>query len=144
MRRTNKDLRPKVKDLASLVVLVSLLLLPNVPAPRRTRAATNQARNLLVYDVRTFGAKGDGKTLDSTAINRAIDAAAAHGGGTVHFPAGNYLSVSIHLKSNIALYLDQGATIIAAETSKSIQYDAPEPNAWDKYQDFGHSHWHNS
>jgi len=131
--------------LSALFVLVSANLLSNTAVPSsRTRAATNQARNLLVYDVRTFGAKGDGKTLDSTAINKAIDAAAAHGGGTVHFPAGNYLSVSIHLKSNIALYLDQGATIIAAETSKSIQYDAPEPNAWDKYQDFGHSHWHNS
>ena len=49
-------------------------------------------------------------------INRAIEAAAAAGGGTVWFPAGNYLSYSIHLKSNVALYLDQGATIIAADS----------------------------
>lgn len=97
-----------------------------------------------MFDVRKFGTRGDGKTLDSPAINRAIDAAAAAGGGTVFFPAGNYLSVSIHLKSNISLYLDQGATIIAAETSASARYDPPEPNEWDKYQDFGHTHWHNS
>src|SRR5437016_758019 len=97
-----------------------------------------------VYNVKSFGAKADGKTLDTPAINKAIDAAAAAGGGTVFFPAGNYLSVSIHLKSNIALYLEQGATIVAANTSDDARYDPPEPNEWDKYKDFGHSHWHNS
>lgn len=97
-----------------------------------------------VYNVRTFGARGDGATLDTPAINKAIETAAAAGGGTVLFPAGNYLSVSIHLKSNITLYIDQGATIIAADPAKGFKYDSPEPNPWDKYQDFGHSHWHNS
>src|SRR2546422_1462838 len=97
-----------------------------------------------LYNVKTFGAKGDDKTIDTPAINKAIDAAAAAGGGTVFFPAGNYLSFSIHLKSNIALYLDQGATIVAANTSSDSKYDPPEPNEWDKYQDFGHSHWRNS
>src|SRR3989441_3824120 len=87
-----------------------------------------------VYDVRAFGAKGDGKTLDTPAINKAIDAAAAAGGGTVRFPAGSYLSFSIHLKSNIALYLDQGATIVAANTSSDAKYDRPEPKEWDKSQ----------
>ena len=96
------------------------------------------------FDVRTFGAKGDGKTLDTAAINRAIDEAATAGGGTVLFPAGNYLSVSIHLKSNITLYLDQGAVIVAANTGSGVAYDPPEPNQWDSYQEFGHSHWHNS
>ena len=69
-----------------------------------------------VFDVRTYGATGDGKTLDTDAINKAIDAAHAAGGGTVNFPAGTYLSYSIHLKSNIALYLDHGATILAADS----------------------------
>jgi polygalacturonase len=97
-----------------------------------------------VHDVTTFGAKGDGKTLDTPAINKAIETAAAAGGGTVRFPPGSYLSVSIRLKSNISLYLEQGATIVAAQPSKDTQYDPPEPNQWDAYQDFGHSHWHNS
>lgn len=97
-----------------------------------------------VYNVKAFGARGDGKALDTPAINKAIEVAAAAGGGTVRFPAGNYLSVSIRLKSNISLYLDQGATIVAAEPSKTTRYDPPEPNPWDAYQDFGHSHWHNS
>lgn len=97
------------------------------------------------YDVRAFGAKGDGQTLDTAAINQAIEAAAAKGGGTVRFPAGSYLSLSIRLKSNIALYLDQGATIVAADPKEvNGKYDLPEPNEWDMYQDFGHSHWQNS
>ena len=99
------------------------------------------------YDVRAYGATGDGKALDTEAINQAIDAAAAAGGGMVWFSAGTYASYSIHLKSNVALYLDHGATILAADPPPEGQpggYDAPEPNAWDKYQDFGHTHWHNS
>jgi polygalacturonase len=75
-------------------------------------------------------------------LERVVTAAA--GGGTMRFPAGNYLSVSIYLKSNVTLYIDQGATIIAAKTRPGVAYDPPEPNPWDKYQDFGHPHWHNS
>lgn len=94
------------------------------------------------FDVTQFGAVSDGKTLATPAVNKAIDAAASAGGGTVYFPAGTYLCGSIHLKSNIALYLDQGATILASEDPAA--YDRAEPNQWDKYQDYGHSHFHNA
>jgi polygalacturonase len=97
--------------------------------------------------VKSFGAMGDGKTLDTDSINRAIDAVAAAGGGMVYFPAGTYVSYSIHLKSNVALYLAHGTTLLAADPPPEGTpggYDAPEPNEWDKYQDFGHTHWHNS
>src|SRR5579863_4366289 len=89
------------------------------------------------FDVRTFGAKGDGKTLDTAAINKAIDRAASAGGGTVLFPAGNYLSYSIHLKSNITLQLESGATIVAADPAVDAGggYDLAEPNEWNMYQD---------
>ncbi len=101
-----------------------------------------------VFDVRTYGAIGDGKTIDSPAINKAIETAAAAGGGTVRFPAGTYASYSIRLKSNIALYIEQGATILAASTSldgTTGGYDPAEPNQpWEAYQDYGHNHWHNS
>jgi len=101
-----------------------------------------------LYDVRAFGAKGDGTSLDTAAIQRAIDAAAAAGGGTVEFPAGNYLSYSIHLKSHVGLYLSHGATVVAADPpadGTSGGYDLAESNQpWESYQDFGHNHWHNS
>jgi polygalacturonase len=95
------------------------------------------------FDVTKFGAKGDGRTIDTAAINRAIDAAATRG-GTVYFPAGTYASYSIHLKSNIALYLGANATILAAAPAGGQGYDPAEPGAGNPYQDFGHSHWHNS
>src|SRR5664279_4740536 len=46
------------------------------------------------FDIRSFGPTGDGKTIDTAAIQKSIDAAVAAGGGTVSFPAGNYLSYS--------------------------------------------------
>jgi polygalacturonase len=97
-----------------------------------------------VYNIKDFGAVGDGKTLDSPAINKAIEEAASNRGGTVYLPAGTYLSVSIHLKSNIAIYLDQGATILAADPKQGYKYDEIEDNKWNMYQDFGHTYWHNS
>ncbi len=106
-----------------------------------------------LFDIRTYGAVGDGKAVDSPAINKAIEAAAAAGGGTVVFPAGTWLSFSIHLKSHVGLYLVHGATILAAESPlpgsttgyNGGTYDAAEPNApWEDYQDYGHNHWHNS
>ena len=143
-----------MKKKKQLLLLSSILfaLLASFPVaegqrnavPRKTGASRATTDATGVYNVRAFGAKGDGEALDTPAINKAIEIAAAAGGGTVRFPAGNYLSVSIRLKSNITLYLDQGATIVAAEPSKGFKYDPPEPNPWDAYQDFGHSHWHNS
>ena len=94
------------------------------------------------FDIAKYGAVGDATTLNSAAIDKAIDAANAAGGGTVYFPAGTWLAGSIHLKSNVTLYLEQGSTILA--TSDPQAYDEAEPNQWDKYQDYGHSHFHNS
>jgi len=65
------------------------------------------------YNVRHFGAKGDGITNDAPSINAAIDKAAGAGGGTVFLPSGIYASGSIHMKSNITLVLDAGAILKA-------------------------------
>src|SRR6478672_8215741 len=111
-------------------------------------AATSLAAPPHHYNVRDSGATGDGKTLDTPAINKAIETANVAGGGTVYFPPGTYLCYSIQLKSNVALYLDQGATILAADNPLKDDepgYDPPEANEkWDPFEDFGHSHWHNS
>lgn len=95
------------------------------------------------YNVRDFGAKGDGKNIDSDAINKTIEYANENGGGIIRIPSGTYLSYSIHLKSNITLALDEGAVIKAAPVTETRGYDDPEPNT-SNYQDFGHSHWKNS
>ena len=65
-------------------------------------------------DPHAFGAKGDGTTKDTVAIQSAIDACAAQGGGTVKLTAGTYLSAPIVLKSNITLHLDKGATLLGS------------------------------
>ena len=135
-------MKPKTHFVTAVAFVLALGLVSSTLRTSVSTAAVPADAN--DYNVRNFGAKGDGKAVDTAAINKTIDAAAAAGGGTVYFPAGNYLSVSIHLKSNVALYLDQGATIVAANPSNEMKYDAPEPNEWDKYQDFGHTHWHNS
>lgn len=102
-----------------------------------------------VYDVRQFGAKGDGHTIDSPAIDRAIAAAAARGGGTVYFPPGTYASYTIHLQSRVTLHLDRGATLLAATVpleGTAHGYDPAEPQdpAIEPFQDYGHNHWRNS
>jgi polygalacturonase len=111
------------------------------------------AASLGLFDVRKYGATGDGKTLDTLAVNKAIEAAAAAGGGVVVFPPGMYLCFSIHLKSQVHLVLEQGSAIVAADSPKPGDmtgynggvYDAAEPKTeWDAYQDYGHNHWHNS
>ena len=72
------------------------------------------------FEVRTFGAKGDGTTLDTQAIQAAIDAASAAGGGVVHLSPGTYLSGSVMLRSRVVLDLDQGATLLG--TTDLSQY----------------------
>ncbi|HZL77954.1 MAG TPA: glycoside hydrolase family 28 protein [Candidatus Limnocylindrales bacterium] len=95
------------------------------------------------FNVRAFGALGDGKNLDSPAIDKAIDACVQAGGGTVLVPAGTYLSGSIHLKSNIHLLIDAGATILGAPQNMNV-YDETESYTVGGYQDGGHCYFHNS
>lgn len=96
------------------------------------------------YNVKDYGAEGNGAAIDDMAINRAIEVASNAGGGTVLFPSGTYLTGSIRLKSNICLFIGVGATIVAAPVRKENGYDDEEPGSHNAYQDAGHSHWHNS
>jgi polygalacturonase len=69
-----------------------------------------------VFDVKESGAKGDGKTLDTDAIQKALDECGKAGGGTVRFPAGTYLSKPIVLRSSSTIVqLDAGATLLATD-----------------------------
>jgi polygalacturonase len=88
------------------------------------------------HNIRDYGAKGDGKTLDHTAINKAIEAVSAQGGGQVVLPAGTYLCGSIRLKSNVDLHLMAGAKILAAPAELKA-YDESEVFGAPEYQDGG-------
>ena len=102
------------------------------------------ADNLNDYNVRSFGAVGDGKNLDSPAINTAIESAFSNGGGKIIVPAGIYLCGSIHLKSNIELHLLPGAIIKAAPASMKVYDESESFGGFPEYQDGGHTYFHNS
>jgi polygalacturonase len=68
-----------------------------------------------VCDVKTYGAKGDGTTKDTIAVQKAIDeCTAGKGGGTVEVPAGTYVIAPIVLKSNMTLHLAKDATLLGS------------------------------
>ena len=92
------------------------------------------------FNVKDFGATGGGTANDTPAIDKAIAKCNAEGGGTVTFPAGKYAAGSIHLKSNVRLLLDPSAVILGLAGA----FEAAEPNAFSKFQDGGHSHFHDS
>ncbi|HEV2575663.1 MAG TPA: glycosyl hydrolase family 28 protein [Acidobacteriaceae bacterium] len=75
-----------------------------------------------VYNVRDFGAKGDGKAMDTAAVQAAIDACARDGGGTVLVPAGTFQIGTTELKSNVTLHIAAGATLLGSADGK--QYHA--------------------
>jgi hypothetical protein len=85
-----------------------------------------------VFNVREYGATGDGKTLDTAAINQAIEACAAAGGGKVLLPPGVYLSGTVHLKSNVTFFLDAGARLAGT----------PDLDAYQGLPGFGR--WHHA
>ena len=93
--------------------LTQLGLFAGVIAAARI-AAADVAPAPATFNVRDHGATGDGKTLDTAALNKAVDACAAAGGGVVEFPPGKFLTATVHLKSNVTLRLDEGAEIVGS------------------------------
>lgn len=91
----------------------------------------------IFYDIRNYGAIGDGKFNNAGAIQKAIDICNENGGGEVVIPAGIYLSGSIRLKSNVNLYLQQGAVLRCSLKPEDIQafetqgLKPDHPDGWD-------------
>jgi hypothetical protein len=93
-------------------------------------AGVVQAQPATQFNVKGFGAAGDGVRSDTEAINKTIQAAHDAGGGTVLVPAGKYVSGTIHLQDNVTLWLDAGATILG--TKNLADYRWPEDGReWD-------------
>jgi polygalacturonase len=72
-------------------------------------------------DLTKSGVIGDGVTLNTAAIQQAIDACSAHGGGTLTFPAGRYLTGTIQLKDNVTLHLDADAVILGSPNAAAYR-----------------------
>src|SRR5712671_1110496 len=66
------------------------------------------------YDIRSYGASGDGTTLDTAAVQAAIDACAHDRGGAVLVPAGDFLIGTIQLKSNVTLHLSASSRLLGS------------------------------
>nr|WP_281281231.1 glycoside hydrolase family 28 protein [Pontiella desulfatans] len=81
-----------------------------------------------IFNVITFGAVGDGETLNTIALQAAIDACTQAGGGTVRVPAGEYVSGTLHLKSNVTLSLDYGAYILGSQKHSDYPIDKLRPS----------------
>src|SRR5215475_11589564 len=71
-----------------------------------------------VYNIRDFGAKGDGTTLDSAAVQAAIDACNGDKGGTVLVPAGNFVVGTLELKSNVTLHLTAQGCLLGSDKAE--------------------------
>lgn len=93
------------------------------------------------FDVRAFGAKGDGIAKDTAAIQAAVDAA-SRTGGTVSLPAGRYLSGTIHLKNSVAIYLDAGAMLVMSPDA--ADFDAVESLPYPVYDDADTTYFHHA
>ena len=68
-----------------------------------------------IYNILDFGAKPDGKTLCTQAIQNAVDQCAENGGGTVYFPAGTWLTGTIYMESHITIRLDSGCLLLGSK-----------------------------
>lgn len=90
----------------------------------------------VLYDVRDFGAKADGQTLCTQAIQAAVDKCAAAGGGTVYLSPGSFLSGTIYLKTGVTLHLDTGCTLLGSTNLKDYPSTVPAFRSYtDNYTD---------
>lgn len=90
----------------------------------------------VIYDVRDYGAKGDGKTLCTTSIQKAIDECSKAGGGTVYLPPGAFLSGTIYFKTGVTLKLAAGCTLLGSSDLKDYPITIPAFRSYtDNYTD---------
>lgn len=124
MRIMNDSMKWKRAFHAKLCLLLSGVCLPIISGWAADTAIPAASASGKVFNVRAFGAKGDGKTLDTGAIQKALDECGNAGGGTVQFPPGSYLSKPIFLHSSTTVKLDAGAVL--QTTDETADFVNPE------------------
>jgi polygalacturonase len=153
----NNSLATVFAAVLALAATTPTRLLAAPPAPPAIKIATGSGLTTLpapkrpFFDITAYGAAPNAPALkNQAAINTAIDAASAAGGGTVVIPAGAFKTYSVRLKSNVGLHLATKDSILRAAVPGTGPnqdggfYDAPENNPFIGIQDPGHSHWADS
>ena len=92
-----------------------------------------------VYNIRDFGAKGNGETLDTAALQNAIDTCTADGGGTVLVPAGTFVIGTVELKSNVTLHIAASGKLLGSGDGK--QYHAVDAIPLEGDHTLGDGNW---
>ena len=106
----------KKTELAALLMNLAVLGITQFTGNNnQALAATgSRAAQAKVFNIRSYGAIGDGVAMDTEPIQRTIDACHADGGGIVRVPAGDFQIGTIRLKSNVTLSLDYGASLLGS------------------------------
>lgn len=112
-------------DFVLRFLVVILVMGSSRAAPRQFQALRLEGGDRLVC--RPVGAAGNGKDYDTSVIQSSIDRCAERGGGIVHIPPGTYLTGTLHLRSNISLWLDGGATIVGSTRQQDF------PSHWTRW-----------
>ena len=128
----------KSRQAVSTAVLFALAMLSGICPAAEQGTPSGQTTASRVFDVRAYGAQGDGVALDTVSIHRAIEACAAIGSGQVLIPPGRYLSGTIHLRSHVTLFLAAGATLVG--TTNLADYQAPAAPSF--MPEAKYSNWH--
>ena len=95
-----------------------------------------------IYKIEEYGAVGDGKTLNTKSVQRALDECSANGGGVVRFERGVYVLSTVFLKNNITIEIPEGTEILGA--TSYYDYAQEETVDYPIYQDSSHTYYHPS
>jgi len=95
-----------------------------------------------IYETKDFGAVADGKTLNTKAVQKAVDECSHNGGGVVRFDRGRYVLSTVFLKSNVVVEIPEGTEILGAESY--YDYAQEEKVDYPIYQDSSHTYYHPS
>ncbi|TDG36234.1 glycoside hydrolase family 28 protein [Pedobacter changchengzhani] len=115
------------KQIFSIILLLSVFAVQATVKTKSIYRSTNDRIKNTFFDIRDYGAKGDGKTLNTKAFQNAIDACNKAGGGTVLVTGGKFLTGTIFFRSNVCLQINAGAVLLGSANIKDY------PNNTDRH-----------